>query len=487
MGATSVYKVRRKAFRWFYWGHQGYVVFLVGACLHEWTAWYYVVGPMLYFVYDRLAGRINVRLNTTAAVTKASDDVVKVTIRLSNGYAGSKGYAPGDYIIVAFPSISAINWHPFSIASYYPTTPDRITFYVRTGGGWTQKLLTLCDDRVGEPKRVPVKVDGIFGARSTAYLSYDTLVLVGAGTGIAALIPFLKHYAAMHSSGRLTPNGPSIYLIWVAKKKADVLVYNEFLADLADSESKLGCHVDVHLYLTREQHQSSPSATLTGVQHGTVEKAKLAEGNAASGNVCDIRIIAETNSGSRAPSVSSTTSKSQSGLCSTFSVLLILAVFGIGIAVYCLNRILMFSYTKTMCQARTAYTLQGWDHFICWYWYRTPAILPVIVALLFGLIVVAVHDRLQAKSKLADRWRAEDDTPKQHLHADETTLSQIGFACGRPDFGRFFDVLERQQAIRDGGVIGILAAGPDRLVRAVENEVVGKRPMMHFYRESWKI
>ncbi|KAJ3090021.1 hypothetical protein HK102_004893 [Quaeritorhiza haematococci] len=507
MTVTSIYKVRRWNFRVFYWSHQFYVLFLVAACMHFYVSWYFVIGPLLYFVYDRLAGRLNVKRDTVALVSKASDNVVKMVIPLSAGYHSTNGYAPGDYVNVAVPSISALNWHAFSIASYYEASPDRITLYVRTGGHWTTELLRLCHKPSGEIVQVPVKVDGIFGARSTSYLSYDSLVLVAGGTGMAALYPFLKHYTAVHSAGQ-EKVGVDVHLIWVAKNKGELRGYEEILSDLNNPIGKLGCNVKVHLFLTREK---SREALLT-----IDAAAKTIEANEtikdASKTFTNVPIVGSENS-----SIETSRNKlgNKLGASYAFGTLLTLAVFGIGIAFYCATRILQFRYNSALCRVKLSYATRGVDHFICFYWYPTaPIIIPIVVAVLFGWIVAVVHDQYRQRRAVASNGILEDGRVDSALNIHEKTLTRKGNAEGlsyslaadaqafldaapyqkqRPNFAKLFDELEIEfeaaKQLRGGGgdgLVAVLAAGPEGLMNMVEIEVVGKRGTMHFYRESWK-
>lgn len=83
-------------------------------------------------------------------------------------------------------------------------------------------------------------MDGYFGAKPAHYLNYSSLVFFAGGTGLAAIIPLIKHYVNT-ASGK-------IQLIWSVRSMGDVEAFSWFLAQL-DEESKLR-DVDVRIYIS---------------------------------------------------------------------------------------------------------------------------------------------------------------------------------------------------------------------------------------------
>lgn len=240
MVATSISIVRRKAYRIFYWCHQLYIPFIVFGCLHDRQTVYPMVGVLLYFVYDRFAPRLRIRRGSQATVEAVSPTVSRVTIKICNSVA--QEYAPGDWINLKVPEISYFNWHPFSIGSYYRTSPDAITIFVSTRGKWTQKLHDIGKRTMGE-EPVKVSVDGPFGVRSRSYLDCDRLVLFGAGTGITAVMPYLCQWS------RCKPTGQS-RVIWASRYQGDAVAYSDYHREF-NRLKKLGT-IDLRIHLTRQ-------------------------------------------------------------------------------------------------------------------------------------------------------------------------------------------------------------------------------------------
>ena len=81
-----------------------------------------------------------------------------------------------------------------------------------------------------------MKVDGPFAANSEAYLESDTALFVAAGTGLAALIPFIEKYAS---------TGKSAQVYWVSRHLENVLPYTEFFALMRRFNN-----VQLHLFVT---------------------------------------------------------------------------------------------------------------------------------------------------------------------------------------------------------------------------------------------
>ncbi|KAI8918861.1 hypothetical protein BC831DRAFT_528089, partial [Entophlyctis helioformis] len=321
MIVSSIFKVRRSNYRIFYWTHQLYVVFLLFAFAHYFCGWYPLIGPLVYFVFDRILPRLKTKRNTSAVITRVSSTVVRIDVPITAAYAGSSAYAPGDWLNILVPSVSAVNWHPFSIASYHPASPNHFTFFVKERGLWTKGVYDLASK---DGTTVPVKIDGVFGSRSTEYLAHSHLVLVGGGTGIAALIPYMQHYARV-TKGRIT-------LVWIARTADEVLPYKTLLESLADS-SRLGNRVEVLFHLTRETSQPAAKPSNIAATAGAESSSTL------------------TDKGTNKPVAPSmpasnpdATAQPKSASFGVLASVLALVVFGAGVAGYCFGRIYQPGY-----------------------------------------------------------------------------------------------------------------------------------------------
>ncbi|KAJ8905599.1 hypothetical protein NDN08_002105 [Rhodosorus marinus] len=139
MVVGSLWAVRRWNYRVFYWSHQLYIVFFFAAAVHFPTAIYPIVGALLYFSLDRLAPYLNFARGVTGKATRVAEEIIRVDVPLVR--LVNQEYAPGDWYNLRIPSVNLINWHPFSIGSFYRNTPSHATVFVKARGSWTDKLL----------------------------------------------------------------------------------------------------------------------------------------------------------------------------------------------------------------------------------------------------------------------------------------------------------------------------------------------------------
>eukprot|EP00121_Abeoforma_whisleri_P017038 Awhi_evm1s15620 len=114
--------------------------------LGAWTAPIYIGIPFSLYICDKLyilimnewggyKGHHRIRIISTRFVGDNQNIVHLVASKPKTGFT----YIPGSYAFLKVPSISKIEWHPFTIAS---TPKDRnICFYIKNSGDWTQKLI----------------------------------------------------------------------------------------------------------------------------------------------------------------------------------------------------------------------------------------------------------------------------------------------------------------------------------------------------------
>jgi predicted ferric reductase len=167
--------------------------------LHYFIVWYPLLAPVAYFILDRILPRFSTTRSTSVIATRVGADIVRVVIPSST----ANPYAPGDWVNIRIPSLGwHQTFHPFSIGSYYPESPERKVLYIKARGRWTRKLVDSIE--INNSVTLSAYVDGTFGSRATDYLQAEALCVVAAGTGIAALIPYVRHYHAVHNGSKVS-------------------------------------------------------------------------------------------------------------------------------------------------------------------------------------------------------------------------------------------------------------------------------------------
>uniref|UniRef100_A0A8C1JBC6 NADPH oxidase 2 n=2 Tax=Cyprinus carpio TaxID=7962 RepID=A0A8C1JBC6_CYPCA len=152
--------------------------------------WKWVVGPMFLYVCERLVRFY--RSQQKVVITKVVMHPSK-TLELQMKKKGFK-MEVGQYVFMQCPSISQLEWHPFTLTS--APEEDHLSVHIRIVGDWTQALYTACGgdktvvlDAWTLPK---LAVDGPFGTASEDVFRYEVVMLVGAGIGVTPFASVLK-------------------------------------------------------------------------------------------------------------------------------------------------------------------------------------------------------------------------------------------------------------------------------------------------------
>lgn len=72
-------------------------------------------------------------------------------------------------MFINVPSISKMQWHPFTVTSNSSLEPEKISVVIKAEGSWTKKLYQM----VSTPSptdRIEVAVEGPYGPDSTHFL-----------------------------------------------------------------------------------------------------------------------------------------------------------------------------------------------------------------------------------------------------------------------------------------------------------------------------
>ncbi|CAM6086774.1 unnamed protein product [Calypogeia fissa] len=152
--------------------------------------WAYVTFPLvLYFserVFRAFRGTLYKVCTLKAAVYPGNVLALHMTKPL-----GFK-YKSGMYIFLQCPTVSKLQWHPFSITS--APGDDYLSVHVRILGDWTTEFYKLFKEALlsGTDSFPELYIDGPYGAPSQDFKKYDVVLLVGLGIGATPYISILK-------------------------------------------------------------------------------------------------------------------------------------------------------------------------------------------------------------------------------------------------------------------------------------------------------
>ncbi|KAJ8573187.1 hypothetical protein K7X08_009698 [Anisodus acutangulus] len=245
-------RIRRKMFELFFYTHHFYILFVVFFVFHVGVSYAGIMLPGFYlFMVDRylrfLQSLSNVRL-VSARVLPCE------TLELN--FSKSKGlcYTPTSIMFVNVPSISKLQWHPFTITSSSSLEPEKLSVVIKGEGSWSKKLYQMISSP-NSVNRLNVSVEGPYGPASTHFLRHDLLVMVSGGSGVTPFISIIREL--IHTSESQKCKTPEILLISVFKNSQELTMLDLLLpiSGAPSETSKLGLQIEA--FVTREKQPIS--------------------------------------------------------------------------------------------------------------------------------------------------------------------------------------------------------------------------------------
>ncbi|CAH8336710.1 unnamed protein product [Eruca vesicaria subsp. sativa] len=246
MWATTFPAIRRRFFEVFYYTHHLYIVFMLFFVFHVGISHSLISLPGFYiFITDRflrfLQSRNNVKL-VSARVLPCD------TVELSFSKNPLLMYSPTSILFVNIPSISKLQWHPFTITSSSKLEPEKLSVMIKGQGKWSTKLYQMLSspDKID---RLTVSIEGPYGPSSTDFLRHDSLVMVSGGSGITPFISIIRDL--IYSSSTTTCKIPKVTLICAFKKSSDLSMLDLILPISGENISSY-LDIQIKAFVTRE-------------------------------------------------------------------------------------------------------------------------------------------------------------------------------------------------------------------------------------------
>ncbi|XP_071722014.1 ferric reduction oxidase 2-like isoform X2 [Rutidosis leptorrhynchoides] len=258
MWATTYPGIRRKFFELFYYSHHLYIVFMVFFVLHVGISYASTMLPGFYlFMVDRfvrfLQSRQSVRL-LSARVLSCE------TTELNFAKYPSLNYTPTSIMFVNVPSISKLQWHPFTVTSNNNLEQDKLSVIIKGGGSWSKKLHQMLSSPSSSIEHLQVSVEGPYGPASTHFLRHETLVMISGGSGITPFISIIREL--IYTSSVLKITTPKVILICAFKTSADLSML-ELIMPISGSEYDISnLNIQIEAYVTKEQQHSGPTQVI---------------------------------------------------------------------------------------------------------------------------------------------------------------------------------------------------------------------------------
>ncbi|XP_007430179.1 NADPH oxidase 1 [Python bivittatus] len=207
-------------------------------------SWKWVLAPIILYAFEQVL-RIW-RSCQKVVITKVIMHPSKVLeIQMCR-----KGFSMeiGQYVFLNCPSISYLEWHPFTLTS--APEEDFFSVHIRAAGDWTETLIDTMQQP--NPLMPRILVDGPFGTASEDVFRYEVAMLVGAGIGVTPFASVLKSiwYKFQHGNQELQTR--KIYFYWICRETGAFAWFRNLLSSLEQEIEGSGraSFLSYHLYLT---------------------------------------------------------------------------------------------------------------------------------------------------------------------------------------------------------------------------------------------
>lgn len=197
-------------------------------------------------------------------------------------------YNPTSIMFINVPSISKLQWHPFTITSNSNLEPKMMSIVIKGEGTWSQKLYQM----LSTPSAIDhlnVSVEGPYGPASTNYLRsasqkhkqfykqfrpltfskcsnfliitllflltrYDTIVMVSGGSGITPFISIIRELLYLNTTFRYRT--PKVILICAFKNSYYLSMLDLILPNSGTPYDMSNMQLQIKAYITRkEEHR----------------------------------------------------------------------------------------------------------------------------------------------------------------------------------------------------------------------------------------
>ncbi|KAB1275240.1 NADPH oxidase 3, partial [Camelus dromedarius] len=245
------------------------------------SAWKWVLGPVVLYACERIirCWRFQQEVVITKVVSHPSG-VLELRMKKRNFKM-----VPGQYILLQCPSISSLEWHPFTLTS--APQEDFFSVHVRAAGDWTEALCKAFGAD-GQPLQGPrslprwepvsflrsgvlqvsngmlcgcrMAVDGPFGAALTDVFHYPVSLCIAAGIGVTPFASLLKSiwYKCCEPQTQLKlskvwgKKESSVYFYWICRDPRAFEWFADLLLSLETRTREQGkAHfLSYHIFLT---------------------------------------------------------------------------------------------------------------------------------------------------------------------------------------------------------------------------------------------
>ncbi|XP_059970959.1 NADPH oxidase 3 [Mesoplodon densirostris] len=214
------------------------------------SAWKWVLGPVVLYACERIIRfwRFQQEVVITKVVSHPSG-VLELHMKKRDFKM-----APGQYVLIQCPSISSLEWHPFTLTS--APQEDFFSVHIRAAGDWTEALCKAFgaeEQALKEPWSLPrLAVDGPFGAALTDVFHYPVSMCIATGIGVTPFAALLKSIWYQCCESQTQWKLSKVYFYWICRDPGAFEWFADLLLSLETRMSEQGkTHfLSYHIFLT---------------------------------------------------------------------------------------------------------------------------------------------------------------------------------------------------------------------------------------------
>ncbi|KAB1204880.1 Ferric reduction oxidase 5 [Morella rubra] len=246
---TSFSRVRRKMFEVFFYTHHLYALYIFFYLLHVGVVYFCMILPGIFlFLVDRFLRFLQSRRRSSLVSARLLPcDTIELNFCKSQGF----NYGPTSVLFINVPSISKLQWHPFTVTSNCNMEPDKLSIVIKTSGSWSRKLFQLLSNSPVD--HLKVSVEGPYGSTSSPFLRHESLVLVGGGSGTTPFVSIIREIIFQSQNGNL--HVPRVLFICAFRNSTDLAMLDLLLPISVTTTEISKVQLQIEAYVTREIEQ----------------------------------------------------------------------------------------------------------------------------------------------------------------------------------------------------------------------------------------
>uniref|UniRef100_A0A803PQ97 FAD-binding FR-type domain-containing protein n=1 Tax=Cannabis sativa TaxID=3483 RepID=A0A803PQ97_CANSA len=249
MWGTSFPTIRRKIFELFFYTHHLYVVFVVFFVLHVGFSYACIMLPGFYlFLIDRylrfLQSQQKIRVLSARILPCQA-------VELNFSKCPGLSYSPRSMIFLNVPTISKLQWHPFTVTSSSNLEPHKLSVVIKSEGKWSHNLYQSLSSP-SQMNRIQVSIEGPYGPSSLQCTRHETVVMISGGSGITPFISIIREL--LFIANKDNSNTPSILLICAVKNYVDLTMLDLIIPSSGLSYNISRLKLQIEAYVTRQKH-----------------------------------------------------------------------------------------------------------------------------------------------------------------------------------------------------------------------------------------